>query len=98
LFFLNILFFVNSIEDNNQPISGTALPTERTVNFRLTPKENTLSIDLNPNKERGVIKLNFLDQKWIDENKDTFISYSCSEGLSTEFYVWLQIQKQNYKF
>jgi hypothetical protein len=86
-------FFFNSLEDDIQPLSGTALPPERTVNSRLMPKENTLSIDLNPNKERNIIKLNSLNQKWIEENKDTFISYSCSEGLSTEFYVWLKIQK-----
>jgi len=42
---------------------------------------NQSTIEINSHENRGFNKLNTIDQQWVNENKDTFISYSCSEGL-----------------
>jgi hypothetical protein len=49
-------------------------------------ENNEIEIVLPTHEDRVFVKLNTIDQKWINENKDTFISYSCSEGLLPNNY------------
>jgi hypothetical protein len=42
---------------------------------------NQSTIEVNSHEKRVFHKLNTIDEQWVNENKDTFISYSCSEGL-----------------
>jgi hypothetical protein len=34
-----------------------------------------------PNKKSGFKELDTIDEQWLQQNKDTFICFSCSEGL-----------------
>jgi hypothetical protein len=42
---------------------------------------NSLDIQLTRPNERPLKELMTIKKEWLDQNKDTFISYSCSEGL-----------------
>ena len=64
----------------NKPSIGVKLsPDDQFVNFEFTRDSNSLDIETKTN--RVLVKMNTIDDKWIHQNKDTFISYSCSEGL-----------------
>ncbi len=52
---------------------------EKPMNIKEPPNLSTIKI--NSHEKRVFHKLNTIDEQWVNENKDTFISYSCSEGL-----------------
>jgi hypothetical protein len=62
------------------------LPTNEECYREVILENNVIGINLSTHEERVFVKLNFIDQKWINENRDTFISYSCSEGLLPNNY------------
>ena len=71
--------FISEVEDPNVTITSWA--TEKKEN-KLLPEQN---VALHKTEsENDIIKLEFkfADQKWVNENTDTFVIYSCSEGLS----------------
>jgi hypothetical protein len=52
---------------------------EKLMNIKEPPNLSTIKI--NSHENRVFDKLSTIDQQWVNENRDTFISYSCSEGL-----------------
>jgi hypothetical protein len=62
------------------------LPTSEKQWTQEIPENNEIEIVVPTHEDRVFIKLNTIDQKWINENKNTFISYSCSEGLLLNNY------------
>jgi len=71
--------FISEVEKPNVDITSWA--TEKNENKSLSEKNVAL---YRTESENDVIKLEFkfADQKWVNENTDTFVIYSCSEGLS----------------
>ncbi len=64
--FINILIESSSVD-------------EKPMNIKEPTNQST--IEVNSHEKRVFHKLNTIDEQWVNENKDTFISYSCSEGL-----------------
>jgi hypothetical protein len=56
-------------------------PNDTPTSFRIPKSEFKMDIELKPFEKRVIVNLKTVDQKWINLNRDTFISYSCSEGL-----------------
>jgi hypothetical protein len=52
-----------------------------TTTFKTPKSEFKMDIELKPFEKRAIDNLKTVKQNWIDNNRDTFISYSCSEGL-----------------
>jgi hypothetical protein len=71
--------FISEVENPNVDISSWA--ANKKENKSLSEKNVAL---YKTESENDVIKLEFkfADQKWVNENTDTFVIYSCSEGLS----------------
>jgi hypothetical protein len=56
-------------------------PKDTPTTFKIPKSEFKMDIQLKPFEKRVIVNLKTVDQKWINLNRDTFISYSCSEGL-----------------
>ncbi len=71
--------FISEVENPNVDIISWA--TEKKENKSLSEQNVAL---YKTESENDIIKLEFkfADQKWVNENTDTFVIYSCSEGLS----------------
>jgi hypothetical protein len=71
--------FISEVQNPNVDITSRA--TEKKENKSLSEQNVAL---YKTERENDIIKLefNFADQTWINENTDTFVIYSCSEGLS----------------
>jgi hypothetical protein len=67
--------------DALKPTADVTLPASEMQWSEEIPENNEIEINLTAHEERVFVKLNTIDQQWVNENKDTFISYSCSEGL-----------------
>jgi hypothetical protein len=71
--------FIPEVENPNVDITSWA--TEKKENKSLSEQNVAL---YKTESENDIIKLEFkfADQKWVNENTDTFVIYSCSEGFS----------------
>jgi hypothetical protein len=56
-------------------------PNDKPTPIKIPKSEIKMDIELKPFVKRVIVNLKTVDQKWINLNRDTFISYSCSEGL-----------------
>jgi hypothetical protein len=72
--------------DALKPTADVLLSTSERLWTQEIPENNEIEIVLPPHVDKIYVKLNTIDQKWINENKNTFISYSCSEGLLPNSY------------
>jgi hypothetical protein len=63
------------------PTAHVILPTSERWWTQQISENNGIEINVPTHENRVFVQLNTIDQKWINDNKDTFISYSCSEGL-----------------
>ncbi len=72
--------------DALKPTADVLLSTSERLWTQEIPENNEIEIVLPPHVDKIYVKLNTIDQKWINENKNTFISYSCSEGLLPNNY------------
>jgi hypothetical protein len=72
--------------DALKPNVDVTLPTYERHWTEEIPQNSEIEINVPTHEDRVFVKLNTIDQKWINENKDTFISYSCSEGLLPNNY------------
>jgi hypothetical protein len=71
--------FISEVENPNVDI--TSLATEKKENKSLS-EQNVAHYKTESENDIIELKFNFADQKWVNENTDTFVIYSCSEGLS----------------
>jgi hypothetical protein len=85
IIFNDFIIYLESDEALNPTADVMSLPTERKWTEEI-PENNEIEIVVPTHEDRVFVKLNTIDQKWINENKDTFISYSCSEGLLQNNY------------
>ncbi len=71
--------FISEVQNPN--VVTTSWVTEKKENKSLSDQNVAL---YKTERENDIIKLEFefADQKWVNENMDTFVIYSCSEGLS----------------
>jgi len=49
-------------------------------------ENNKAEIQTKSSNEKVKVKFNFADIKWDNNNKNTFIVYACSEGMSSASY------------
>jgi hypothetical protein len=66
-------------------------PNDKPIPFKITKPEQKVEIELKQSEKRVILNLKAADQKWINLNKDTCISYSCSEGLK-KIIIFIIIQ------
>ncbi len=77
-YFSLIFIFINIVIESSS-VDPKRSQKEEQINIKEPTNERTFKI--NSHKTRVLNKLNTIDEQWVNENKDTFISYSCSEGL-----------------
>ncbi len=73
-----IFIFINILIESS---SVGAKQSEKEKLMYIKEPQNLSTIEINSHENRGFHKLTTIDEQWVNDNKDTFISYSCSEGL-----------------
>ncbi len=71
--------FISEVEKPNVDITSWA--TEKMENKSLS-EQNVALYKTESGNDIIKLEFKFADQKWVNENTDTFVIYSCSEGLS----------------
>jgi hypothetical protein len=77
-YFSLIFIFINIVIESLS-VGPKQSQNEEPINIKEPPNLSTIKIYSHEN--RVFDKLSTIDQQWVNENRDTFISYSCSEGL-----------------
>jgi hypothetical protein len=73
-----IFIFINILIESSS-VGAKQSEKEKLTDIKEPPNLSTIKI--NSHENRVFNKLNTIDPQWVNDNKDTFISYSCSEGL-----------------